>query len=70
MSEKKISLLNEKSLLATRIKTVEKEIEECYIDKQTDDENFTLLQLQLSAMKNYSRHLQARIELSKVSGKK
>jgi len=41
MSEKKISLLNEKSLLATRIKAV------------------------LSAMKNYSRHLQARIDLRK-----
>ena len=65
MSDKKISLLNEKSLLAIRIKAVEKEIDICFVDKTTDDEDFTLLQLQLSAMKNYSRHLQARIDLRK-----
>ena len=65
MSEKKISLMNEKALLKTRIRALEMEIEESYIDKTTEDEEFSLLQLQLSAMKNYSRHLQARIDLRK-----
>ena len=70
MTDKHISLLNEKALLKARITNVEREIDICFVDKQTDDENFNLLQLQLSSMKNYYRTLEKRIELAKASEKK